>query len=177
MKCAEYQELIQQHLDGLEPSDPAALEAHLRSCPACQALHAATTRLRAGLRLLTPPAPPPGMACRIATRLQVDYRSRLLWRGTIRVALAVAAAVLAARVRLAPATHDSPATVPRARSQPPGQAAGPAREIGRRTARSARIGCGCRLGDGQRGHAQPPMPRWPRGAHFCRLCPALQCPP
>jgi len=94
MKCAECQELIQQRLDGLEPSDPAALELHLRGCSTCRALHGATGRLRGGILLLKPPAPPPGMSGRIAARLQADYRSRLLWRGRVRFAIATAAAVL-----------------------------------------------------------------------------------
>jgi len=94
MKCAECQERIQQRLDGLEPSDPAELELHLRDCSACRALDVVASRLRGGIRLLKPPAPPPGMSGRIAARLQADYRSRLLWRRQVPFALAAAAAVL-----------------------------------------------------------------------------------
>ncbi len=116
MKCAECQELIQQHLDGLEPANPADLELHLRSCPSCRAEYVATNTLRSGLRLLTPPAPPAGLAGRITAQLQGEQRSRLLWRRRARVVLAVAAAVLllVSAWLLRPGTPrpDNPPTVP-----------------------------------------------------------------
>lgn len=94
MKCAECQDLMQQHLDGLEPSNPADLELHLRGCSDCRALHVAVGRLQRGLRLLAPPSPPQTLAGQIAARLQADQRWPLEWRRRITFGLATAAAIL-----------------------------------------------------------------------------------
>ncbi len=94
MKCSEYQELMQQRLDGLEPSDPAGVELHLRNCTACQSLHLAVGKLQRGLALLAPPVPPLHLAGRIADCLGAEHRSRLVRRRRVRFTLATAAAVL-----------------------------------------------------------------------------------
>ncbi len=94
MKCAECQDLIQQRLDGLEPSNSSEVELHLRECPACRALQAAACRLHQGLRLLTPPLPSAGLGLRIASLLQAEQKSQLRWRRRMRLGLAAAAAVL-----------------------------------------------------------------------------------
>lgn len=94
MKCAQCQELIHQRLDGLEPSDSAALEPHLRECPACRALITATNRLCGGLRLLSPPSPPRELNARITACLQAESTARLHRRRRLGIALALAASVL-----------------------------------------------------------------------------------
>ncbi len=98
MNCTQSHDLLQQRLDGLAPADQAALDRHLADCGECRRLHAAAARLEEGLRLLSPPLPPPGLAARIAARATADRRRRLL---TVRVpALLGAAAVLFVAVLL-----------------------------------------------------------------------------
>ncbi len=91
MTCPECSDRLQQWLDGrtrdAAPGDPPAL------CPACAEWAAAARRLDCGLRLLTPPTPPPHLAERIVAGVAVRRRRRyrvVFWAG----AAAAAAAVL-----------------------------------------------------------------------------------
>ncbi len=95
MNCPECDEVLQERLDGREPADRAALDRHLAGCPDCRDRHAAVQRLADGLRLLAFPAPPAGLAGRIADRVLAEQRSRGQFRRRLTFAAAVAAGLLA----------------------------------------------------------------------------------
>jgi hypothetical protein len=98
MNCPAWQDLLQQHLDG--DAGPAALDHHLRDCPACAAHQADVRRLLAGLTLLRPPVPPAHLAGRLTDCLCAEFRTRQArtWRRRLGAlaGLAAAAAVLLA---------------------------------------------------------------------------------
>jgi hypothetical protein len=93
MKCRACRDRLQQALDSRGRVELPAASA---DCPDCAAWFAAARRLTAGLRLLTPPAPPPGLAFRVAARFAADRRALRLRRVTAAAGLAVAAALLLA---------------------------------------------------------------------------------
>lgn len=92
MNCAEFQEGLQGHLDGV-PVAETELQLHLAECPSCREVYAAAERLQQGLRLLPVPAGPPGLAERIVAGCVREQRLRRLRRQLAGVA-ALAAAVL-----------------------------------------------------------------------------------
>lgn len=90
MNCDTLQNVLQQRLDGV-PIESPELTEHLRDCPDCRALEAATRRLQEGLRLLAPPLPPPDLAARITDRVFLDRRrarrrARRRWAVTLALA-------------------------------------------------------------------------------------------
>jgi hypothetical protein len=93
MNCREFVDVLQDHLDGNPLPSSEGLTAHLRECPACAELHAASRRLLRGLRLSTPPAPPAELAPAIAAAALRELRRRRLLRQSA-FAVATAAAVL-----------------------------------------------------------------------------------
>lgn len=95
MNCTHSHNLLQQRLDGIPIAERASLDRHLADCSECRMLHAAASRLEDGLRLLSTPLPPEGLAATIAERVAVDRRRRLI---TVRLpaVLGAAAAVLLA---------------------------------------------------------------------------------
>jgi len=95
MNCPACENLLQDRLDGA-PAGPssAALAEHLASCPVCRERHAAAGRLEEGLRLLTPPAPPPVLSRRMVDAVLAERRGRLRRQRWARVAVGLAAAVL-----------------------------------------------------------------------------------
>jgi predicted anti-sigma-YlaC factor YlaD len=128
MNCRDFRDLLQERLDGTALDTPPACDEHLRTCPACAALHAAAVRLGEGLRLLAAPTPPPDLADRIADRV---LRKRL-WRrprGRRRVAVPlVLAACLLVAIAARLSWHRNPtsptAPTPHAgaqQPQPPGE--------------------------------------------------------
>jgi hypothetical protein len=120
MSCRVCHDLIQRHLDGSapppgeqrgssplswgapdrgdEPGGSPEIDRHLHECPRCATLFAAAHRLREGLRLLVPPAPPAGLADRLTARLcaEAGRHRRRRWTAGSLGALAAAAAVLLA---------------------------------------------------------------------------------
>lgn len=96
MNCTESLDLLNQRLDGIPGTDHVGLAEHLGACPECRALHAVAARLEDGLRLLTPPAPPPGLNAAIIGRVLEDRRARRRMRRTSFAAAAVAAGLLLA---------------------------------------------------------------------------------
>ncbi|HEY7424119.1 MAG TPA: hypothetical protein VH682_07775 [Gemmataceae bacterium] len=112
MNCHASHDLLQQGLDGTPIESPEWLE-HLRGCPDCRALAAATRRLQDGLRLLAAPLPPLDLTARIADRVVLDRRrARRRARQRWAVSLALAAGLfLALALRLdwrgRPAKHES----------------------------------------------------------------------
>jgi predicted anti-sigma-YlaC factor YlaD len=120
MNCRDCHDLLQACLDGAAAGDPAALATHLKDCPDCAALAAAARRLADGLRRLTPPAPPPGLADRIAGRALQDRRARLHKRrrwasaGTLAVAASLLIAIGLRAWRPAPPVEQPQPTPPQA---------------------------------------------------------------
>ena len=94
MNCSDCLDLLQARLDGAAPLAIAEVEEHLATCPACRAQDAAARRLEAGLRLLTPPAPPAGLTERVVAGVLAERRRRLRLARWGRAAVAAAAAVL-----------------------------------------------------------------------------------
>jgi len=100
MNCHAWQDLLQQHLDGVAP--PEALDQHLLDCPDCAGLRVHLRRLLDGLALLHPPEPPADLADRVTARLCLEARARKTAR-RLRIASLVslaAAAVLLLAVGL-----------------------------------------------------------------------------
>lgn len=100
MNCADCQDLLQQHLDGVELTDQAALDLHLGCCSSCRVLHGAGGRLRQGLRLLVPPTPPRGLAGQVAARLLQEHAARQRRRRVLFLAAAAALLALLLSARL-----------------------------------------------------------------------------
>ncbi len=112
MNCLDCQELVQRCLDGesVAPLTPplspqggeggvrgrAELDQHLSECVACRDLCAAAQRLVEGLRLLTPPPTPLGLAERIQTCVVVNQRHRQRVRRLLATAGVAASLLLAA---------------------------------------------------------------------------------
>jgi hypothetical protein len=110
MNCREFVDVLQDHLDGNPLPSSESLTAHLRGCPACAELHAASRRLLRGLRLSTPPAPPAELAPAIAAAAVRAFRRKRLARRSA-TALAMAATILVV-LGLRPATRPSRTPTP-----------------------------------------------------------------
>jgi len=95
MSCSEFQQRLQQRLDGEPKPEPNPIERHVVQCSACRALEAAADRLEEGLRLLRPPAAPDDLGQRIVAGVLADQRHRLRYR-RLALAGAVAASLLLA---------------------------------------------------------------------------------
>jgi hypothetical protein len=121
MNCREFVEVLQDHLDGNPLPSSETLTAHLRECPACAELHAASRRMLRALRLSTPPSPPAHLAPAIAAIGLREFRRKRLLRQSA-LALATAAAVLIVLgLRFATRPGHLPAPVPElAKATPPG---------------------------------------------------------
>lgn len=93
MNCTQSHDLLQQRLDGVPIAERVALDRHLADCSECRMLHAAAARLEDGLRLLSPPVLPEGLAATIAENVAADRRRRMI---TVRLSavFGTAAAVL-----------------------------------------------------------------------------------
>ena len=100
MNCLEYQEFLQQHLDGQTIEDQSALAEHLLTCADCRALHCAAQRLEEAIHRCTALPPPAGLTDRILVRLAADRSSRLRFRRAALVISALAASLLAISVVL-----------------------------------------------------------------------------
>lgn len=96
MNCHVSRQLLQERLDGVPVESPDWLE-HLRRCPDCRALEAASRRLLEGMGLLASPLPPTELASRIADRVVLDRRrTRRRARRRWAVTLALAASLFVA---------------------------------------------------------------------------------
>lgn len=82
---------MQDRLDGGAAAAEPELALHLESCPQCQTLHAAASRLEAGMQLRASLRPPDGLRERIVARVLAARRTRLRDRRRIAVGLAIAA--------------------------------------------------------------------------------------
>ncbi len=127
MSCRAWQDLLQRHLDGDDPSE--ALERHLRDCGDCAPRQAALRRLLDALPLLRPPVPPVGLDKRLVERLCREARARRrrsAWRRAGSFAGLAAAAALLVAVGLwswrpinGKVHEDGPKTVVRVEPAPP----------------------------------------------------------
>jgi hypothetical protein len=110
MNCREFVDVLQDHLDGNPLPSTESVTAHLRQCPACADLHAASRRLVRGLRLSTPPAPPAELAPAIAAAaVRAFRRKRVLHRSAFAVAMAAAVMiVLGLRFAIGPSHIPTP---------------------------------------------------------------------
>jgi anti-sigma factor RsiW len=71
MNCKKARARLSAYQDGeLAPRQAQGIARHLERCAACQSELAAMNRLLAGLRRLTFPVPPPGLASRIMSGLR-----------------------------------------------------------------------------------------------------------
>jgi len=94
MNCRDFRDWLQADLDGESALSPAEFGEHLSACPACERLHAASARLKQGLRLLAPPPVPAGLLDRVLGEVLADRRRRQRWRFRLSGALALTASVL-----------------------------------------------------------------------------------
>ena len=73
MKCQDVQQALDAQLVGtLGRADAEALDAHLATCPECQAMVADARRLQAELRLIGVEGPSPRVWERVSARLEAD---------------------------------------------------------------------------------------------------------
>lgn len=63
--CTEWAEMLAAHEETLSPSDRAALEAHLSTCPACSLARTDYRMMRRLIGALPAPAFPPGLSPRL----------------------------------------------------------------------------------------------------------------
>ncbi len=100
MNCPEFQERLQQRLDGEPRAAADKIERHLAVCPSCRELETSASRLLDGLRARVVGAPPEGLKERIVTAALAEIASQRLarrqWRRGVMAASAVAAGLLVA---------------------------------------------------------------------------------
>jgi predicted anti-sigma-YlaC factor YlaD len=120
MNCPECHAWLQRRLDGDSPVVGEALDGHLAVCPACRALYGAGQRLSEGLRLLSPPALPVGLADRIVTRVvSAQRRQRRFRRWLIGTAVAASLLLVVFVGSQRPPPTPGPVEPPLVRAQPP----------------------------------------------------------
>jgi hypothetical protein len=101
MNCSDFENAVQQRLDGATEPTPPDLDAHLARCPECRGLDEAVNRLTEGLAIIRASGamPPLGMRERIVRRALAERRTRSKRRRMAALALAasVGVAVLLSR--------------------------------------------------------------------------------
>ena len=80
MNCREYENHLQEQLDGSSVMAPTGASEHLAECARCRALSQAARLLEGGLPVLATPTPPPDLSQRIVTRVLAARRRRLVTR-------------------------------------------------------------------------------------------------
>lgn len=96
MNCQQYQELLQQRLDGEAAPRGAELDEHIRGCAGCRELDAVAGLLERGLKLGSAPRPPESLSGRIVGRVLADHRKSLRRRRQLVAVCALAASLLLA---------------------------------------------------------------------------------
>ncbi|AMY11516.1 putative transmembrane transcriptional regulator (anti-sigma factor) [Luteitalea pratensis] len=128
MKCQDIQQALDAQLVGtLGRADAEALDAHLATCPECEAMVADARRLQAELRLIGVEGPSPRVWERVSARLEADPEferaaaaavdaaprsSRIDWRWAALAAtllMVIAGSLLVLRRSLTTATPPAPA--------------------------------------------------------------------
>src|SRR5205823_6868453 len=100
MNCSEFQNWLQQHLDGEPSADGADIELHLSACASCRELQTAAGRLIQALGVQVAPAPPSRMSDQIVSLVLSDITSqqqaRKRWNRRLGVTVALAASLILA---------------------------------------------------------------------------------
>lgn len=114
MNCREFEERLQQRLDGELASESADSNRHLSECATCRALHAAAGRLEQGLRrrLLERPLSPDGLTGRIVSQVLAEQRVTRRQRRIAVVAALAAGLLLVIIERNWPRSPEPGTTVP-----------------------------------------------------------------
>jgi hypothetical protein len=99
MNCVEYQESLQEKLDGAHGQSDAARQ-HVRECSSCRELHQAAQRLLDGLGRAVPPTPSLELTAAIRRNVLGDMHRRR-WQRRLLVSAAAAAVLLAASLGIA----------------------------------------------------------------------------
>jgi len=102
MNCSEFQDLLQQRLDGESNLDSGELERHLAGCSSCRELEFTASRLVEALYARIAPVPPEGLRSQIVASVLAQIDSQHLaqrrWRRNAWAASAVAAGLLLAAI-------------------------------------------------------------------------------
>jgi hypothetical protein len=99
MNCAEFQELLQQRLDGERIADSDEMNRHRTTCCSCRELESLATRLMGALGAHSAPKPPEKLSDQIISLVMAEMDSQQARRRWTRRALAVSS--LAAGLLLA----------------------------------------------------------------------------
>jgi hypothetical protein len=102
MNCSEFQELLQQRLDGEPHAVSSEFERHLKICSSCRELEFAASRLIEALNARVSPVPREGLRGQIVASVLAQIDSQRLtqrrWRQNALAAWAVAAGLLVAAI-------------------------------------------------------------------------------
>jgi hypothetical protein len=100
MNCPEFQNWLQEHLDGEASAESAEAESHLAVCASCRELRSAASRLIRVLRSQNAPAFPDRMSEQIVSHILNDLASqddaRKRWKRRLGAVAALAASLLLA---------------------------------------------------------------------------------
>src|SRR5438132_4205560 len=95
MNCLEFQQWLQQELDGAGAARPPAALEHLAACQECKALATAARGLEAGLAALPRPQPAPLLTASIVTAVLEDRRRRMrVVQRRVALTLSLAASIM-----------------------------------------------------------------------------------
>src|SRR5437879_5550422 len=100
MNCCEFQNWLQQRLDGEASSTADDVEGHVAACASCRELQVVAGRLIQALGAQAAPAPPNGMSDQIMSLVLSDitsqHQARKRWNRRLGVTAALAASLLLA---------------------------------------------------------------------------------
>src|SRR5207245_720417 len=100
MNCSEFQNWLQQRLDGEASSTAGDVEGHVAACASCRELRAAAGRLIQALGAQAAPVPPSRMSDQIMSLVLSDitsqHQARKRWNRRLGVTAALAASLLLA---------------------------------------------------------------------------------
>ena len=100
MNCSEFQNYLQQRLDGETPANGADIERHLAVCRSCRELRAAAMRFTQALEAQVSPIPPDRMSDQVVSLVLNEIASRRqarkLWSRRLIATAAVAACLFMA---------------------------------------------------------------------------------
>jgi hypothetical protein len=93
MNCSEFEQCLNQQLDGVRSPTALEFDQHLADCLRCRELHQATRLLVVGLRARSCPAPAAHLSDRIVAGVLAERRQQRL-RRVVQLALAAAVALI-----------------------------------------------------------------------------------
>jgi hypothetical protein len=94
MNCTEFQEWLQETLDGTSRAASIDSQLHLKQCPECRTWQQALERLEFGLEMLPAAVPPLGLSGRIVAQVLSEQRRRSRGRKLVLAGFAIAASLL-----------------------------------------------------------------------------------